>query len=165
LELEGKLSISVPTICRRIKKGRRRCGELFKDLRIVPKRRRKRYRTEDYRGRLRGKLGFSDRPAGCNDRSEFGHSENDTVTGSNKFECVVTLVERRTGLAKVAKVLHRTARQTNAAIGRIIAAEPHLFKTVTSDNSTEFHSYKHLEADSGLPATFCPTPSVGTRLQ
>jgi IS30 family transposase len=154
LAQSGKLSISVPTIYRRIKKDRRRGGELFKDLRIVPKRRRKRYRTEDYIGRLKGKLGISDRPASCSDRSEFGHWEGDTVMGSNKFECVVTLVERKTGLAKIAKVLHRTARQTNAAIGRIISAEPHLFKTITFDNGTEFHSYKRLEKRFGITCYF-----------
>jgi IS30 family transposase len=154
LSQTGKFSIGVPSIYRRIKKDRRRGGKLFKDLRIMPKRRKKRYRTEDYRGRLKGKLGISDRPAGCNDRSEFGHWEGDTVMGSNKFEWVVTLVERKTGLARIAKVLHRTARQTNAAIGRIIAAEPHLFKTITFDSDTEFHSCKHLEARFGITCYF-----------
>ncbi len=150
----GRLSISVPTIYRKIKRDRKRGGTLFRELRIVPKRRRKRYRSEDYRGRLKGKLGIEDRPNACNDRSEFGHWEGDTVMGSNKYECVVTLVERRTGLARVGKVLHRTARQTNAAITRIIEAEPHLFKSITFDNGTEFHSYKKLEQRLGITCYF-----------
>ena len=149
-----QLSISVPTIYRRIKKDRRWGGELFKDLRIVPKRRRKRYRSEDYRGQLKGKLGIDERPEECNNRSEFGHWEGDTVMGSNKFECVLTLVERKTGIARIAKILHRTARQTNAAIGRIIGAEPQLFKSITFDNGTEFHSYKHLEKRFGITCYF-----------
>ena len=154
LRMTGRLKISVPTIYRWIRRDRKKGGTLFEELRIMTKTRRKCYRSEDYRGRLKGKRAISERPPGATDRSELGHWEGDTVMGSNKFECVVTLVERKTGLAKVAKVLHRTASQVNAAIGRIIAAEPHLFKTITFDNGTEFHSYKHLENRFGITCYF-----------
>ena len=145
LRQQGKLVISSATIYRMIKKDRRRGGEIFKVLRIYPKRRRKRYRSEDYRGRLKGKRPISERPAGANDRSVFGHWEADTVMGADRFECVLTLVERQTGYAQLAKIRHRTAREVTAALGRIIALQPDLFKTITFDNGTEFHSYKRLE--------------------
>jgi len=146
LKIEGVLSISVPTIYRRVKKDRKRGGSIFRNLRIYPKRRRKRYRSKDYRGRLKGKRLIEDRPQGAQDRSEFGHWEGDTVMGGNPFECVLTLVERKTGLARLAKIRHRTASETNRALGRILSAEPHLFKTITFDNGTEFHSYRNVEA-------------------
>ncbi|HVZ17601.1 MAG TPA: IS30 family transposase [Terriglobales bacterium] len=145
LRQQGSLVISAATIYRMIKKDRRRGGEIFKVLRIYPKRRRKRYRSEDYRGRLKGKRPISERPPGANDRSEFGHWEADTVMGADKFECVLTVVERQTGYAQLAKIRHRTAREVTAALGRIIAVQPELFKTITFDNGTEFHSYKRLE--------------------
>lgn len=145
LRLTGELSISVPTIYRMIRKDRRRGGKIYKRLRIYPKRRRKRYRSIDYRGQLKGKRPIDERPPGAQDRSEFGHWEGDTVMGAGHFECILTLVERKTGLARTAKIRHRTAVQTNAVLGRILAAEPHLFKTITFDNGTEFHSYKRLE--------------------
>lgn len=146
LQMRGEFSISVPTIYRMIKRDRRRGGSLFKELRIYPKRRRKRYRSTDNRGRLKGKRPIDERPIGANDRSEFGHWEADTVMGGNRFECVLTLVERKTGLARLGKIRHRTAWETNCVLGRIISAEPELFKTITFDNGTEFHSYKHLES-------------------
>jgi len=154
LAVTGHLQISVPTIYRWIKRDRRRGGDLYTELRIMPKRRRKRYRTEDSRGRLRGKRSIDERPQAAKDRSEFGHWEGDTVMGADKFECVVTLVDRMTGLARTGKVPHRTASQTNAAIARIVAAEPHLFKTITFDNGTEFHSYKKLEKRFGITCYF-----------
>ena len=150
----GELSISVPTIYRHIKKDRRRGGSIFKSLRIYPKTRRKRYRSEDYRGKLKGKKPISERPQGAQDRSEFGHWEADTVMGGDKFECVLTLVERKTGLARIAKICHRTASATNAALRRLLGKEPHLFKSITFDNGTEFHSYKKIERKYSLPCFF-----------
>ena len=149
-----KFTISAPTIYRYVRRDRRKGGNLYQELRILPKRRRKRYRSVDNRGKLKGKRPINERPEGALNRSEFGHWEGDTVMGSNKFECVVTLVDRMTGLARVGKVLHRTAAQVNAAIGRIISAEPHLFKTITFDNGTEFHSYKKLEKRFGITCYF-----------
>jgi IS30 family transposase len=152
--LTGEFSISVPTIYRMIRRDRRRGGKLFKRLRIYPKQRRKRYRSVDYRGRLKGKRPISERPQGAQDRSEFGHWEGDTVMGAGHSECILTLVERKTGLARTAKIRRRTAAQTNSALGRILAAEPHLFKTITFDNGTEFHSYQRLEAKFPITCYF-----------
>lgn len=146
LRLKGEFTISIPTIYRMIRKDKKHGGRIFKRLRIYPKQRRKHYRSEDYRGRLKGKRPISDRPQGAQDKSEFGHWEGDTVMGAGQLQCILTLVERKTGLARTAKIRRRTASQTNAALSRIIAAEPHLFKTITFDNGTEFHSYKRLEA-------------------
>jgi len=111
----------------------------------MPKRRRKRYRSNDSRGVLRGKRLISERPDYINNRIEFGHWEADTVMGKDKHQCILTVVERRTGLSKVAKLSNRTAYLTNAALSRIIDSQPDIFKTITFDNGTEFHSYKTLE--------------------
>jgi IS30 family transposase len=88
---------------------------------------------------------ISDRPEAINARSEFGHWEADTVMGKDKHQCILTLVERKTGLARIAKLNNRTAKLVLRALARIISKEPHLFKTITFDNGTEFHSYKELE--------------------
>jgi IS30 family transposase len=141
----NQASISFQTIYRWIRKDRRRGGILYRNLRIMPKRRRKRYGSDDSRGILRGKRLISERPALVNDRQEFGHWEADTVMGKDKHQCVLTLVERMTGAARLAKLSNRTAAQATAAISRIIGAEPARFKTITFDNGTEFHSYKELE--------------------
>ena len=146
LENHGLFSISFHTIYRRIRKDRRRGGTLFRNLRFMPKRRRKRYGSDDSRGVLRGKRNISERPARIDGRMEFGHWEADTVLGKDRHQCVLTLVERMTGLSRIAKLPNRTAAHATAAIARIISAEPDRFKTITFDNGTEFHSYKKLEA-------------------
>ena len=146
LENHGLFSISFQTIYRWIRKDRRHGGTLFRNLRIMPKRRRKRYGSDDSRGVLRGKRNISERPARIDGRMEFGHWEADTVLGKDRHQCVLTLVERMTGLSRIAKLPNRTAAHATAAIARIISAEPDRFKTITFDNGTEFHSYKKLEA-------------------
>lgn len=144
-KLEGICSISVATIYRMIAKDRRRGGGIYKDLRIMPKRRRKRYRSVDYRGKLKGKKSIKDRPIEAQERTEFGHWEADTVMGANRFECVLTVVERKTGYAETAKIRHRTATQVYSALANIISKNPHWFKTITFDNGTEFHNYVKIE--------------------
>lgn len=146
LKNNGLFSISFQSIYRRIRVDRRRGGALYKDLRVMPKRRRKRYGSDDSRGILRGKRMISERPASINERTELGHWEADTVMGKDKHQCILTLVERKTGLSRMAKLPNRTADLTVKAISKIISKEPHLFKTITFDNGTEFHSYKLLEA-------------------
>ena len=154
LRRESLPSISFQSIYRWIRKDRRRGGYLYKDLRIMPKRRRKRYRSDDSRGVLRGKRNISARPKEIDDRLEFGHWEGDTVMGKDHHQCIITLVERRTGLTRMAKLKNRTAALAAKAIIKIIEAEPWLFKTITFDNGTEFHSYKDIEVATGVICYF-----------
>jgi len=145
LKLLGLFSISFQSIYRHIRIDRRKGGSTYKKLRIMPKPRRKKRGSDDSRGILRGKRMISDRPEAINTRSEIGHWEADTVMGKDKHQCILTLVERKTGLARVAKLSNRTAKLTARAIIKIISKEPHLFKTITFDNGSEFHSYKEIE--------------------
>lgn len=154
LEKNHLFSISFQTIYRMIRKDRRHGGTLFKFLRIMPKQRRKHYRSDDSRGVLRGKRLISERPAIINDRSEPGHWEADTVMGKDKHQCVLTLVERMTGEARLAKLSNRTAANACAAITKIIRSEPYRFKSITFDNGTEFHSYKKLESQFPIVCYF-----------
>ena len=71
-------------------------GTLHRHLRGARKQRLKRYRSYDSRGRLAGKRHISERPAVVEHRRRSGHWEIDTVMGE-KSDCVVTLVERKTG--------------------------------------------------------------------
>ena len=59
---------------------------------------------------------------------------------------ILTLVERSTGQARMAKLQNRTASLTIDALSSLIRSQPNMFKTITFDNGTEFHSYKMLEA-------------------
>lgn len=147
-------TISIQSIYRYIKKDRKNGGNLYLHLRIMPKERRKKYKSDDSRGRLRGKLNISARPQCINTRSEFGHWEGDTVMGKDRHQCIVTLVERKIGLNRIAKIDNRTAENVNIALTKIICKEPYLFKTITFDNGTEFHGYKKLEETTKIICYF-----------
>ena len=145
LKKTGELSISIETIYRRIRWDRKIGGDLWKHTRIMSKFGRKRYRSVDSRGVLPGKRAIGERPVEVQARKRIGHWEGDTVMGSDKRHCVLTLVERKTGFAIVKKLKTRTMEEVTRAATIAIRRHCSTFKTITFDNGTEFHNYKELE--------------------
>lgn len=121
-------------------------GDLWKYLRCAQKQRRKRYRAYDSRGRLANKRHITERPHTVETRRYKGHWEIDTVMGKKDPDCIVTLVERKTGFTLIGKLNDRTTASLNERTVKLINRFPHTFKTITADNGTEFHQYKHIEA-------------------
>lgn len=138
-------SMSHETIYLYLLYDKKKGGTLYKHLRIVPKRRRKRYNSHDSRGRLAGKRMIQDRPVEIDYRTSIGHWEGDTVIGSDRHHCIVTLVERKTGFLIIKKIKARTVEEVNKACSEAIREHEINFKTITFDNGTEFHGYKKLE--------------------
>jgi IS30 family transposase len=152
---EGRqMSISTETIYRRMRRDRAAGGQVWKHLRVLPKRGRKRRNSPNTRGRLLGKRHISQRPPEVETRKEFGHWEGDTVIGSDLRHCVLTLVERSTGYTVIKKLRARNKEQTTAALLQAIRERPALFKTITLDNGTEFHGYEHVEAKTKVKFYF-----------
>jgi IS30 family transposase len=145
LKEQGVCSISHETIYRYILKDKKAGGNLYRFMRIMPKKRRKRYNSKDSRGVLRGKRHISERPAEVELRQETGHREGDTVIGVDKRFSILTLVERRSGFAIITRLKARTTLEVNAAAVQAISEHRKMFKTITFDNGTEFHDYKQLE--------------------
>jgi IS30 family transposase len=152
--LAGKLEISHQTIYKRIRLDRAQGGEAYRELRIVPKARRKHRNSADSRGVLRGKRHISERPASVENREQLGHWEGDTVVGRDRHHCVLTLVERSSGLAIIKKLESRTAAEVNRAAAEAIKEHEGHFETLTFDNGTEFHGYKDLEQRFGVRCYF-----------
>lgn len=69
-------------------------------------------------------------------------------------ECLLTLVERSSGIALVAKRPHRTTKAVNRATLKLIRDSGLPFKTITRDNGTEFHGDKVLEETTGVRCYF-----------
>lgn len=149
LRRDQVLRISHETIYQRIWEDKRRGGTLFRRLRQRPKYR-KRYGTNEKRGRLPGKRHISERPLSVDTRQDLGHWEMDTVIGSATNDCILTLVERLTGCLLIAKLPARNAAAVNRRLLQIISEQPHLFRTITVDNGTEFHAYEHVERLTGV---------------
>ena len=146
LARSGLLSISHETIYRHVWRDKREGGLLYTHLRGARKRRRKRYSSYDSRGRLAGKRPISQRPAAVETRRHIGHWEIDTVMGTGSKDCIVTLVERKTGVLLIGKLEDRTTASLNRRVIHLIKWHGGAFETSTSDNGTEFHDYQRIEA-------------------
>ncbi len=146
LRIKGLLFLCHETIYQYIYKDKRCGGSLYMHLRLRCRKKRKRYRSKDSRGVLRGKTMIEERPQDINDRSTEEHWEIDTVMGKGGKDCIVTMVERRTRYLWIGKLAERTVACLNAAVIRFIHSTSYPVLSITSDNGTEFHGYKDIEA-------------------
>lgn len=137
--------ISHETIYRYIWEDKASGGAIWEDLRQSLKLRRKRYKAYDSRGRLAGKRNISERPNTVETRKYKGHWEIDTVMGKGSLDCIVTLVERKSGYVMIGKLNDRTTASLNKKTKMLIRRDPSAFKTITADNGTEFNQYPEIE--------------------
>ena len=108
------------------------------------------------------KLGNSiaERPSDIDTREEFGHWEIDTVTGekSNNDCVLLTIFERKTRNAIIHKITSKTAEAVTEALNSIrnIYGDKFsdVFKTITSDNGSEFANLSTLEAETDTKVYF-----------
>ena len=150
LRLHRIMLISHETIYQHIWADKAAGGDLYRHLRGATKQRRKRYRAYDSRGRLAGKRHISERPPIVETRSTIGHWEIDTVMGHGSKDCVVTLVERKTGYLIIGKLKDRTKEALNRCVIPLVDAFGYHINTITADNGTEFHGYLDIERATGI---------------
>lgn len=99
--------------------------------------------------RILGEL-IEKRPDVVDRREEFGHWEIDTVVGlrTGKDHALLTLTERKTRYEIIIKIDGKAADPVNRALKTLQKATGKdfalLFKTITSDNGTEFSSISEL---------------------
>ena len=157
LGLTREMAISHETIYRHIWRDLQAGGTLHAHLRCARKQCRKRYGHYDSRGRLAGKRMIGERPASVEARRRTGHWEIDTMMGESLGEssdCILTLVERKSGYVLIGKLAARTAAEANRALLELMARHPGRVVTITSDNGTEFHWYGKVEEVSPVKFYF-----------
>lgn len=88
------------------------------------------------------------RPKVINSRSEFGHWEMDTVHGKAKGsrQTALVLTERKTRFEIIVKLNDCSARSVVRSLDKI-GCNPHLFKSITVDNGSEFSDCYGMEHD------------------
>ena len=150
LKLHHVMKISYETIYLHVWRDKGAGGDLWSHLRQATKKRRKRRGSYDSRGRLAGKRHISERPPDVEDRKTPDHWEIDTVKGDSQgVHSVVTIVERKTGFLVMGKLERHCAAEASARTIELIRRHPQRFKTITSDNGSEFHGYKDVEEATG----------------
>lgn len=86
---------------------------------------------------------IEERPHEINERLSFGHWEIDTVIGQKKKEepVLLTLTERLTRYQIILKIKGKHEEAVNEGLKQLTEDNPHfplLFKSITSDNGSEF---------------------------
>jgi len=115
---------------------------------------------------------IEERPSSVDTREEFGHWEADLVIGSKSGEdnVLLTLLERKTRELKAIRLPDKTAESVMAAFQRIRESLgdhfSDVFKTITTDNGSEFARLSELEVETDTkvyfahPYTSCEKGSI-----
>ena len=151
VQIANQVGISHETIYRHVYADKAAGGSLYQQLRCQKKRKKRYASGRDRRGQIIGRRPISERPVHIETRSQVGHWEGDTVIGANHQQAVVTLVERKSGYALIAKVINKTSDLVSAAIITKLSPLAPLVKTITFDNGKEFAG--HSKIDVALNST------------
>ena len=115
----------------------------------------RRRRQPETRGKLPARAEIAGRPEVVDERHRFGDWEGDTVVGKQRRGGLVTLVERKSGFALVAKVQRLKARNVERATTRQLARLPRsLRRTATFDNGKEFARHERITQATGIAIYF-----------
>jgi len=104
---------------------------------------------------------IDNRPDYINDRQLFGHFELDTVVGKREGinECLLTLTERKTRFEIIFKIQSKTAQAVvdkfNQMKEFIKSNYNKIFKSITTDNGSEFASFNDIIKDTKTEIYFC----------
>ena len=116
----------------------------------------KKCKGTDKRGKIPDTTPISERPAGADNRSRFGHWESDTVLGMRKTGCFGTHVERKSGFLVAFRIDDRQDNAFNKATIEAFSGIPDkLKKSFTVDNGKEFAAHKQLSEATGMKVYFC----------
>jgi IS30 family transposase len=151
VQIANQVGISHETIYRHVYADKAAGGNLYQQLRCQKKRKKRYASGRDRRGQIVGRRPISERPAHIETRSQVGHWEGDTVIGAAHKQAIVTLVERKSGYALIAKVSNKTSDLVSQAIITQLNPVTPLVKTLTFDNGKEFA--EHARIDTALKST------------
>ncbi|WP_122445446.1 IS30 family transposase [Mycobacterium attenuatum] len=123
-------------------------------------------RRENDRGKLKGMINISERPAEADDRAVPGHWEGDLILGSTvSASAIGTLVERTTGFVVLLHLLgDRTAATLAEAISAKVPEIPEILRrSLTWDQGKEMALHTKITEATGLPIYFCDPHSPWQR--
>lgn len=156
---DGFCSITVPTIYNAIRLG-------IINVKLSDTRRMKYDSKYEYRESSQisaSKIAYSieNRPEEINSRLIFGHFELDTVIGTNKgkHECLMTLTERKTRFEMIFKLNFKTSEEVVKKFNQIKDFMKinynKIFKSITTDNGSEFSAFLDIIKDTKTKIYFC----------
>lgn len=148
-QVGAHLNISHETIYRHIYEDKRQGGMLHTHLRHRLKRRKRYGSGRTKRGQIPQRIGIEQRPARVDARKQVGDWEIDTIMGANHQQCIVSIVERKTGFALIRKLGSKNAQLLAQAVLEMLNPYKHRVKTITSDNGKEFAAHAQISQELG----------------
>ena len=110
---------------------------------------------DDRRGKIPRQVEISKRPKVVDRRNRLGDWEGDTVVGRGSRECLVTLVDRKSGFLRSGRSKTRTADRVGTKIIGLMKDLPgELRKTMTLDNGKEFAEHERVSSRLDLDVYF-----------
>ena len=152
-QIANHIGISHETIYRHVYANKAAGGSLYQQLRCQKKRKKRYASGHDRRGQIVGRRPISERPAHIEARSQIGHWEGDTVIGAHHKQAIVTLVERKSGYALIAKVSNKTSDLVSAAIINKLSPMAHSSKRLLLITGKNLLSTNVLITPSHQPLT------------
>ena len=141
---EQGIKLSHERIYQMIWDDKRDGGNLWRSLRRRGKRYNKRAGKNAGRGLIPNRIDISERPAIVARKTRLGDWEGDTVVSAGHKGGLLTLVERKTQLAKITKLPRATARATQKAAVRRLKPIGDFVHTITFDNGKEFAAHQDI---------------------
>jgi IS30 family transposase len=143
LKQNTDIQVSHERIYQYILADKRAGGSLHKHLRCQ-KKRRKRYGSNDRRGKLPNRRSIEERPEIVDQRQRIGDWEVDTMIGKGHHQAIVTLTERKSRFALLRKVERRKANLVSAAVIDLLQPVANRSHTITGDNGKEFAEHERI---------------------
>jgi IS30 family transposase len=143
LAAEPGLSVSHEWIYQYIYADKRAGGILHTHLRCQ-KSRRKRYGGRDRRGVINNRVSIDERPAIVETRLRLGDWEIDTLVGARRCGALLSLTERKSRHALLAKLPSASADEVVYAALGLLAPLIDLTHTITADNGKEFSGHEDI---------------------
>ncbi len=143
---EQNISLSHERIYQMIWLDKREGGDLWQSLRRRGKRYNKRAGKTAGRGLIPNRIDISERPKIVDRKNRVGDWEGDTVVSAGHKGGILTLVERKTKLTKIAKLPRTTSVATRKAAVRRLKPINQFVYTITFDNGKEFADHQNMAA-------------------
>jgi IS30 family transposase len=153
-QIAAKLPVSHETLYQYVYADRAAGGQLWKNLRCKKQRRKRHAAGRDRRGQIPNRRPLSERPAHVEKRHQIGHWEGDTVIGVGHKCAIVTLVERKSGFARIKKVANKSSELVSRAIVELLSPFCAKVNTLTFDNGKEFAAHEKIDQALGSTSFF-----------
>jgi IS30 family transposase len=167
-QIEAKVEVSHKSVYLHVYANKAAGGDLHTHLRSQKPLRKRHLCGLDRRGQIPNRRPISERPSHIEGRKQVGHWEGDTVIGAAHKQAIVTLVERKSGFALLAKVSNKTADLVGRAIEAKLMPLNSRVKTLTVDNGKEFADHQAIDQALGIQTyfadTYCSWQRAATRI-